>query len=119
MDVRQRGLVIHDEVAAIEANEAFLRGGPDVTIRGLAERVNRALRQPLVDAPGANHILVEGERRIDAERAAGPNREDDEEEEPTVCQSHYAIRSVMLDLSMGAVKMKLRTIRIYRLYIIG
>ena len=75
-DLRDRCFVKCDEVGAVEANEAFLRGGPHVTVRRLRQRVDSALRKSLVDAPRSDDVLVKRQRRIDGESVTGPNRED-------------------------------------------
>ena len=89
MDLRLACFVVSNEFRSVEANETFLRGSPHVAVGGLGQRVYRALRKPLVDSPRPNDVLVERQRRINAEGAVFPNCEDEQKKGPTCCQSRH------------------------------
>ena len=83
MDLRCGCFVESDELRSVEANEAFLRGGPHVAVGGLRQRIYRSLWKALVDSPRPNDVLVERKGGIDGEGTVGPECEDEQEGAPT------------------------------------
>ena len=59
VDLRHGCLVISNELRTVKADEAFLRSSPYVTVGRLRQRVDRALRKALIDAPCTNDVLIE------------------------------------------------------------
>ena len=68
--LRRVAAIENSEAHAVEAHETFVSRQPQIAIRRAGEGFDRVLRQALLDLPVVEHVLADGELRI--ERVGGP-----------------------------------------------
>src|SRR5687768_1420064 len=82
------GFVEHRESDSVEADEAFLRGSPQVALGSLRDCVNGALRKRLIDSPAGVDILGKSLVGLQRKRASRQKRQDHPKSNPPYRQFH-------------------------------